>query len=791
MRKKVISLQTFSCLLLIMGLFMLITPETSSAATISSVVGTEKNVSVKWNKQKKAKKYIVYRKKDNGKFVRIATVSRKKKSFLDRKVTVNKRYSYRVAGIVKGKRRLGDTRSVKITKDKEPVRIKSLVTSSASATLYWDKAQNANYYTVFRKTPKGSYRKIGTAPSSKASFTDKKIKSGVNYTYSVCAVKKRAKKVYYKGRYDNEGITVISSKPSVKCDFTTLHAEVKWDGIDDENIAGYQIRRKFVKGDSFKTIKTIDNPTARSYKDVYYDSMNAEERASNLTASNFEDPSMNSLVYTVRAYSIKNGKISYGNYNTQGIMHVEPPTITGLEFHSKEKTLYADLSFSLLKNAEIYKIYGGYVDSNQKKKWELLGTCKPKWRYGDYKKTVRTLSKYKYYTVNAGFAMNDTIVYSKYDADFTVSNRNYSDNNILFLGDSISFGSPYKGKTTVERFSYPWRVELLTGCKYFNPSIPGATYTVKYKNGVDGDHDPERSRIVTDVAEKIKDGKTPKYNTDAPISDASGKPVKENVPSYVQYENTQHFYDFDVIVMAVGTNDWQDNAAMGDINSTDITQFYGALNVMMDWITEASQYRVNQNKNPIKIIFTDLYYSDRVSGQYGKRNNRFVTKNGRGYTLKDYQKAIDDIADKYAAYGMEIWQMPTDKYCNHENAPYTMSDNLHMSRYTYGQIGNGITDYMIRNEILDKGKSKSDKDKLMTYVPFSKLETQNDSKVKDSTSERMKNEEDDTVVSDATSADNDQEKMPDEIQQKVMNQSFRQILGAGIKEQPLFLELGN
>ena len=168
-----------------------------------------------------------------------------------------------------------------------------------------------------------------------------------------------------------------------------------------------------------------------------------------------------------------------------------------------------------------------------------------------------------------------------------------------------------------------------------------------------------------------------------------------------------------------------------------------------------------------------------------------MTKNGKGYTLKDYQKAIDDIADKYAAYGMEIWQMPTDKYCNHENAPYTMSDNLHMSRYTYGQIGNGITDYMIRNEILDKGKSKSDKDKLMTYVPFSKLETQNDSKVKDSTSERMNNEEDNTVVSDATSADNDQEKMPDEIQQKAMNQSFGQILGAGIKEQPLFLELGN
>ena len=102
--------------------------------------------------------------------------------------------------------------------------------------------------------------------------------------------------------------------------------------------------------------------------------------------------------------------------------------------------------------------------------------------------------------------------------------------------------------------------------------------------------------------------------------------------------------------------------------------------------------------------------------------------------------------------------MPTDKYCNHENAPYTMSDNLHMSRYTYGQIGNGLTNYMIRNEILDRRKSMADKDKLMTYIPFSKLETHSDSKVKDSTSEHMNNKEDNTAVSDAPSADNNKEK---------------------------------
>lgn len=97
---------------------------------------------------------------------------------------------------------------------------------------------------------------------------------------------------------------------------------------------------------------------------------------------------------------------------------------------------------------------------------------------------------------------------------------------------------------------------------------------------------------------------------------------------------------------------------------------------------------------------------------------------------------------------------------------------------------------MIRNDIFDKGKSIADKDKLMTYIPFSKLETHSDSKVKDSTSEHMNNKEDNAAVSDAPSADN-KEKMLDGTQHKVVNQSFREILGTGIKEQPQILELRN
>lgn len=54
----------------------------------------------------------------------------------------------------------------------------------------------------------------------------------------------------------------------------------------------------------------------------------------------------------------------------------------------------------------------------------------------------------------------------------------------------------------------------------------------------------------------------------------------------------------------------------------------------------------------------------------------------------------------------------------------------------------------------------------------------------------MNNKEDNAAVSDAPSADN-KEKMLDGTQHKVVNQSFREILGTGIKEQPQILELRN
>lgn len=57
---------------------------------------------------------------------------------------------------------------------------------------------------------------------------------------------------------------------------------------------------------------------------------------------------------------------------------------------------------------------------------------------------------------------------------------NYSKDNskykILYFGDSITYGSPYKSNSNKHIFSIPYRVKELLGCVYYNPSIPGSTY---------------------------------------------------------------------------------------------------------------------------------------------------------------------------------------------------------------------------------------------------------------------------------------------------------------------------
>lgn len=85
-----------------------------------------------------------------------------------------------------------------VTTVKKPsaTKITSIKAGKRSATVYWKKAGNANYYYIYRSTSKnGTYKKVATV-TGKTSYTDKKsLKSKKNYYYKVVSVNKSGSKV--------------------------------------------------------------------------------------------------------------------------------------------------------------------------------------------------------------------------------------------------------------------------------------------------------------------------------------------------------------------------------------------------------------------------------------------------------------------------------------------------------------------------------------------------------------------------------------------------------------------
>ncbi|MDQ9826320.1 hypothetical protein RFZ44_23780, partial [Acinetobacter sp. 163] len=75
----------------------------------------------------------------------------------------------------------------------------------------------------------------------------------------------------------------------------------------------------------------------------------------------------------------------------------------------------------------------------------------------------------------------------------------------------------------------------------------------------------------------------------------------------------------------------------------------------MSWIKEGSDQRVAEGKKPIKVVFVEMFYSDRTK-VYSQLTNRFETKNDIGLTLTDYQNNYNKLIEKYKNEGFDVYQ---------------------------------------------------------------------------------------------------------------------------------------
>ena len=550
------------------------------------------------------------------------------------------------------------------------------------AVVRWN-AKNNSDYQILRKLNETDYGVLANvkANSGFMSFYDK-IDSDKFYTYTVREILKNGSGKIL-GAYDIEGLKIMD-RPNVTVDFQNLKAVIKWDKIP--NATKYRIFRKMGRDGNYELIDVVDAKNL-NYTDFYYNSV--KELKSIISGDTFIDPSYNNLFYTVRASNIKkvNGvtKTSYGLYYKDGDFHLEAPSIVSLK-----STI---IKWGKVPNADGYIVLKRNTVDDE---WEEIGSAVQK-TSTCISLTLNGIDKDAYYTVKAFASKNGEIVYSKFDEGFSLRNFNedYSDYSILYFGDSITYGSPYKAESTRHIFSIPNRVAELLGCNFYNPSIPGSTYhDLGYyeENGTIINIENTnyyRYRICREVVDQIAIGELP------------GNWEELDTAQNSKGETNTTISDYNIVVLAAGTNDYLDNSILGSLNSNDTTTFNGALNHIMEQIVNASLKRIEEGKDAIKVVFVDLYYSDRTNN-YKIRQNRDITPNKIGLTLTDYQNALLTQYDKWQNLTEDVltfYNFKTRDYeiVNEENCPYTASDNLHFTKFVYGQYGNAFAQFLVDN----------------------------------------------------------------------------------------------
>lgn len=482
------------------------------------------------------------------------------------------------------------------------------------------------------------------------------------------------------GRRQQKKKVKQNAAPRVHVDFTNLRARVTWTRAKGTQagakLYAYEIYRKTGRSGAMKRIARV-RAGRTAYTDVYARSLTSREKAAvNLQKGHFLDPASNSLSYIVKpVYRAAGGKLVTGSWHKDGDFHLEAPDIVRQNASGGRSILY----WGTVPNADGYLLFMGRKSGNRMI-WKRTAKVKASSRTIQYK-TFKKVSGCTYYTVRAYAKKNGKTVYSSYDTGFQTANKGKYSEKILYIGDSITHGSPYLSAKTQQYFSYPERVAQLTGAKYYNPAVPGATYIYRKENsrGI--------TRIVTEVTEPLANGMTPAK------SERLG----------TDYNDTS-LADYDVIVLAAGTNDYMGNARLGGIRSSSINTFHGALNRIRSQIETASKYRMRHGKPAIKVVFVDLFYSSRYRNQYSRIINRDTATNGLGLTLQDYQKALDLQAKAWAqSSSLKVYQFHTRSYgiVTGKTCAYRTADNLHMTKFTYGQYGNRLAEFLMSNVLGD------------------------------------------------------------------------------------------
>ncbi len=443
--------------------------------------------------------------------------------------------------------------------------------------------------------------------------------------------------------------------------YTNNGAELSWTAptiSKNMSIDGYEIYVKNSPTDSYTKVGSIDAKTTTFKHNLGW---------------SYSDPDATTRLYDVRAvtknyYGIVTSssperKANAANNYVGGAFELAEPDIVSVE----EGAATYKVTFKNVPYATQYDIYigskkvasanatntgagtavdaqKGFVSSNQT-------VTIPK-TYNAQSLTVQAVTSEK---SSSGYSA--ITLKSGYDTGFQLGQNQLKGQKILFLGDSLIISTPY-GPTTMD-YAISTRVAQQTGASVYNAAVGGATLVSDYPRLINNSiYHNQNLLIANGTHEKFTDG---------------------------SWTDVSNLTDFDIVVLEGGPNDFYGRVKLGTLNSTDKAQFYGALNQHLKLIKEASQKRLAAGKSRTKVVLVDIFYAP--DGD---------SSNLAGLKYADYKKALKAVADAYASDpDIDLyWYTGTDSIINNSNYKYRTVDNVHMTAFYYGQIGNHMATFL-------------------------------------------------------------------------------------------------
>lgn len=324
------------------GINYIAAPEATKAY---STIGTGNTI--KWTAVDGAAQYRVYRASDDGKkWILLGKTTGT--SYTDKNVTLGKTYRYTLRA-ENGKNLSGyNSKGWTIKYTLTTPTVSKITTSSTAITVKWNAVKNVDGYRLYRKA-EGETKWSQIAKITGTSYTDKNVKAGTVYTYTVRA---------YKGNtlsgYDKTGwVGVILKTPTVKISNAEKGVKVAWSQVN--GATGYTVYRSQYNPSTNKWSSWKNRGTAKATKSSWVDTKVT-------SGVNYK--------YTVRAI---NGSCKSAYKASSALLYLAQPKVTISNVADG-----INVKWTKAAGATGYRVYRSQLDEATGKwtSWKNMGTAK-------------------------------------------------------------------------------------------------------------------------------------------------------------------------------------------------------------------------------------------------------------------------------------------------------------------------------------------------------------------------------------------------------------------------------